>query len=545
MLAMSLVGLDVGSSRVKAHAYRDDGRLLARHQVGLRPLHTRPGWWELNPDDVLAAVIDCLRALAASSRVRRDPIEAVAVSASGREVFPTDASGRPLGPCIMAADVRGTEHARFVLQSACAAEWVKRCGHVPGRMDPISRILWWQKHRPEAAQRAHAFLGWHEFLALRLAGSAVTDHSLAGQWLAYDLARGSWSLDRVEELGVEPTLLPEIQPWGSVIGVVSSAVISGSPKLAVGGFDAVCAGVGAGAVERGTCGLVSGSWEDVIAPVSEPPPAGGLVSSGFVVGPYPAVDGLALLGLNPNGGVAIDWGRRLFRLSWARLENELTRHKEPSPVIAVPHVSGSTCPFGDIRHSRGALLGATLATNGVDLVRAVLEGVALEFAAMLDRLAEFGSPASLVRATGGGTRSPWWMQLKADLGQVTVEVTQAESGAFAAAMLGGVALGTYPSLAEALRTSVIPTARYEPNEQRADLFAERRALYLDLVQQIVASTRPGVASRPPVRKVARQSPTIGGLPAEALHLAATALLEHNPNPALLARPAKRDSSVRS
>ncbi|MGN6872031.1 MAG: FGGY-family carbohydrate kinase [Solirubrobacteraceae bacterium] len=487
---MSLLGLDVGSSRVKANVYRDDGRPLVRHHRALRAIHARPGWWELAPDDVLAAVTECLTALVASPRVRRDPIRAVAISASGREIFPVDRSGRPLGPCIMAADTRGAECAQLIAKSATDGDWLERCGHVPGRMDPINRVLWWQRHRPETAQSAHRFLGWHEFLALRMAGTAVTDPSLAAQWLAYDLSRAEWSVDRVGELGIDPGLLPEIRPWGSAIGAVSSKFLPNRPILAVGGFDAICAAMGTGAIEPGACALVSGSWEDVIAPIPQLPQSDGVAASGFSVSPYPSSGALALVGLNPNGGVVIDWIRRLMRFSWTRLENELAALDRPGPVVAVPHLSASTCPFGNIPHSRGAFLGATLATQSVDLVRAVLEGVALEFAVMLDRLAEYGTPTHLVRATGGGTRFPWWMQLKADLGGVPIEVTDSESGAFAAAILAGVTVGAFPSLTQALRTSVVSTARYEPVEARAKLYAERRGLYLELVQATAASEPP-------------------------------------------------------
>ncbi|HZT54315.1 MAG TPA: FGGY-family carbohydrate kinase, partial [Gaiellaceae bacterium] len=269
------------------------------------------------------------------------------------------------------------------------------------------------------------------------------------------------------------------------IGTIAPDLLPGRPVLAVGAFDAVSAAVGAGAVEDGTCGLVSGSWEDVVAPVGAPPPAAGLAASGFVVGPYPAVAGLGLLGLNPNGGVAVEWARRLARVSWPRLERELEARGQPSPVVVVPHVSGSTCPFGDLQRSRGALLGATLATSGVDLVQAVLEAVALEFTVMLERLAKGGATPRLVRATGGGTRSRWWMQLKADLARAPIEVASADSGAFAAALLAGVALGTYPSLTDALRSLVRPVARYEPVEERAARYAERRALYLELVPELL------------------------------------------------------------
>ena len=106
---MSLVGIDVGSSAVKAAAYSEACRYLAGASSVITPVYPAPGQWETDPLDVWRATSQTMQELGAQDTVRRDPVRAIAISASGRENFPADASGFPLGNGLMGADVRGEE----------------------------------------------------------------------------------------------------------------------------------------------------------------------------------------------------------------------------------------------------------------------------------------------------------------------------------------------------------------------------------------------------------------------------------------------------
>ncbi|HEX9518043.1 MAG TPA: FGGY family carbohydrate kinase, partial [Streptosporangiaceae bacterium] len=137
---MSLVGIDVGSSAVKAAAYRAGGGLLAQAAEDVPSRHPAPGAAEVGGDDVWAGVVRAVRRLTASERVRRDPPVALAVSASGREGFPALADGSPLGPCLRTADARRPATELAAALERPAAQWIRDCGHVPDHMDPTNRI---------------------------------------------------------------------------------------------------------------------------------------------------------------------------------------------------------------------------------------------------------------------------------------------------------------------------------------------------------------------------------------------------------------------
>lgn len=498
--SMSLIGIDIGSSSVKTVVYDLRGKPLAEASEVYMPKRPQPGWWELNPEEVWSATLKSLSKVAGTRTARSDPPEMMAISASGREAFPVDKNGKALGPCIMAGDTRGAELEAQTASQATREEWYSSCGHIPERMDPVNRLLWWQRQHPDVMNRSRFFLGWHEFITLRLAGRPVTDRSLASKWCVYEF-EGKWSAQRLAKLDIDPRILPEIAAWGTDIGRLrpSLAARLGLPKtlgIAVGCFDAACAALGTGASPEGVAGLVSGTWEDLIVPTTKLPPIE-IVDSGFWVGPHPGSAGLAVLGLSPNGTVVVDWARSLMGISLPKLKRILEDGgPQPSPVLAVPHFSGATVSWPGGRKSKGGLLGLSLASSETDIIQSLMESIAYDLLAMVQGVRPCGVKMSKLRAAGGGTRSAWWTQLKADLTGLPIEVVeQSESGTVGAALLAGLASGAYASLEEGSKTFLRVSRRYEPDAKRAALYAEKLEAYRAAVSVLLHQTdwqaRPG------------------------------------------------------
>jgi len=488
---MSLIGIDVGSSSVKVGVYRSNGKPLAHASKTLTPRRPQPGWWEIEPEEVWTATLNGLRHVLGARAVQRDPPVMMAISASGREAFPVDQNGSPLGPCIMAGDVRGTE---FELSSAShmsIPDWYLACGHLPERMDPVTRLLWWRQHHPSITKRMRYFLGWHEFLTLRLGGKAITDKGLAGKWMIYDLALGGWSPQRLAEFDIEPGTLPTVRPWGEIIAELKPELaaelgVTKALKIAVGGFDASCATLGTGASGKGVGGLVSGSWEDLIVPTDRPPSVE-ILNRAMSLGPHPGGGGLAVFALSPNGTVVLDWARSFTGLSLRTLNHNLENSgPQPSPVLAIPHFSGATVPWGHKRESRGTLTGLTLASSSTDVTKALMEGIAYDLCLTFESLRQAGMNITSLRAAGGGTRSDWWTQLKADLLGVPIEVTHhPEPGTLGAALLAGLAAKIHPTLEHGSSQWVSPNRRFEPVSERGNLHRENFEAYRKKAGQLI------------------------------------------------------------
>jgi len=137
-------------------------------------------------------------------------------------------------------------------------------------------------------------------------------------------------------------------------------------------------------------------------------------------------------------------------------------------LTPLPHVSGAQV--------QGATFeGITLATKGLDVIRALLEAIACEFSLTIERLSRRGIESSLVRATGGGAKLDWWLQLHADVCGIPFEVVaQDEPGAFGAAILAGVGAGIYPSVSSAIEELVAVSRRFEPDAMRGATYAAVR-----------------------------------------------------------------------
>jgi xylulokinase len=490
---MSLLGIDVGSSSVKVGAYHENGELIDVARGDVTPLHPQPGWWEQDPDEVWQTTSNLVRSLTRKRVLRRDPPRAVAISASVRENFPADSEGNPLAPCIMAADVRGAEFEVPPRGVTLPEPWSLSCGHMRERMDPFNRLLWWHKNHPDILKRANCFPGWHEFFALRLCGRYVTDCTIAGRWLIYDLKRRGWEMERLSAYEVRQELIPDIAPWGTIIGEVRREVLEdwGIPhplKMAVGASDINCAALGAGVSTSDETCLVSGSFENLLIPTDNFPTATMLLR-GLSVTAHPGASAHAVWAICPTGTAVLNWARNLLNVSIEDLDALLENNGTvPSSVLAIPYLSGAFIYWEGGRRLRGALFGLTLATSQLDIVKAFMESIAYDHVNTLSLLRNEGVDVKYVRAMGGGSRSPWWTQLKTDMMDVPIEVVnQPEPGTRGAALLAGLAVGVFQDITEAARASVGSIRFHEPDPKRAELHAEQLETYRNTVSNTLST----------------------------------------------------------
>lgn len=487
---MSLVGIDVGSSSVKVSAFSEDGVLIGTASSNLTPLYPGPGLWETDPEDIWRATTAAMQGLMAQEPLRHDPPQAMAISASGRENFPADAQGNPLGNGIMGADVRGREFEIPPAGAPVPEPWCLACGHLRERMDPVFRQAWWRANQPAIMDRAGYFFGWIDFLTYRMTGKAVMDHSTASRYAVYDLASSGWSQERVRTFDFPAHLLPQTQPWGSIVGrlrpdVAADWHLPAGVQVAQGCHDLNCAALGAGVFEVGTVCLVSGSYENILA-ITDQLPTATMLLKGLSVMPQPGEAGLSIIAVHPTGNAVLNWARSLTGESIEAVENALAPRREPNAVLAVPYLSGAMTYWEDGRKARGGLLGLTLATTGIDIVQAFMESIAYDTVNTLTLMRQAGIPIDKIRITGGGARSPWWTQLKADMTDLPVEVVaHPEPGTLGAALLAGLAIGVYDDLEDVSRRLSGTATTYLPDPERAERHQARLETYRQLMDLLL------------------------------------------------------------
>lgn len=491
-----LLGLDVGTTNVKAAAYTTDGRPVAVATRRLAVLRPRTDWTEYDPEALFGSAAAVLRT------VIRDlggvPVAGVAVASMAETAVPVDGAGAPLAAAVAWHDQRSRPQAEW-WRDEVGEEAVYRLTGLPILpIFGIHKLLWFREHAPQAFARMRAWLNIADFIAYRLCGTQATDRSLASRLMVLDLRTRAWSTELLAACDVEPAVLPQLVDSGERIGAVhrdgfeASGVPIGTP-VAAGGHDHPCGAFALGLVEPGDVMDSMGTSESILSVVREPRLTREMAISGYQQGIHVVPERCYCNGGLYTSGAAVEWLRTLIAPNeadaYAALQ-ELAAEAPPGSggVYFLPHLRLASPPHVDL-DARAAFLGMRSGTGRADLARALFEGLAFEAQASLDGLLErMGLALKRVRAIGGGTRNALLMRIKAALLGRTIEVSSFEEATSqGAAMLAGVGAGIYRDAADA-------TLRVRPSFERVDADAawteHYQRAYRGVYQQLYPAVQP-------------------------------------------------------
>jgi len=342
--------------------------------------------------------------------------------------------------------------------------------------------MWLREHEPATFRQARCFppvggymLGW-------LTGTLAQDHANASSTLLYDVRTGSWDGRMLATADIDPGLLAEIRPSAQAAGTLTAEAVEDlglgrDTVVVVGTGDEHAACVGAGAIVPGLVADVTGTAEPVA--VTAPSP---VFDAEHVVETHAhAITGLLLVE-NPgfvSGGCTLWCARSVLDIDQAGLFELAARAPAGADgVLFVPALSGATVPRWNDR-MRGSFAGLSMNHDRSHLARAVVEGCSFALRDVLGRLDALGLAGEEIRIVGGGARSELWLQIKADVtGRTVRPVLAEEPTALGAAILAGLAAGTFRDAADAVARTVTPSADgYEPDERARAVYEERYAQY--------------------------------------------------------------------
>ncbi|HXG75096.1 MAG TPA: xylulokinase [Gaiellaceae bacterium] len=454
----ALVGLDVGTTGVKALALGPDGAVLASAEEGY-PLSTpQPGWSEQDPDDWARAAERALAALA---------LEPSALGFSGQMhgLVCLDERDRVLRPAILWNDQRTGAECAAIEERIGLERLVALTGNraLPGFTAP--KLLWLRRHEPDVYARIRRITLPKDYVRLRLTGEWATDAADASGTLLFDVAGRRWSAEVLAALELPGAWLPPVRESTEVAGA----------------GDQQAAALGVGAVEPGTLSVVLGTSGVVFSalPAYAHDPAGRVHAFCHAL-----PDTWEAMGVMLNAAGALRWFRDAAAPGTAY--DELTAEAVRWPPGAegltfLPYLQGERTPHAD-PDARGAFAGLSLRHDRGALVRAVLEGVAYGLRDSLELLRALGVSPERARASGGGARSRLWLEIVASVLGLPLELTAVEEGsAYGAALLAGVAAGAFPDARAAVQACVRVRETVEPNAAWAAAYEEGyarfRALY--------------------------------------------------------------------
>jgi xylulokinase len=448
-----LVGLDVGTTGVKALALSPDGDVLARAEEGYGLSTRHPGWAEQDPEDWWQAAARALAALGGEPT-------AIGLSGQMHGLVVLDDQDRVLRPAILWNDQRTEAECAEIEQQIGLARLVQLTGNRALTGFTAPKLLWLRRHEPETYARiAHVLLP-KDYVRLRLTGERVSDVADASGTLLLDVAGRRWSEEMLEALEVDPGWLPRVIESPEVSGETRAGV-----PVAAGAGDQAAAALGVGVDRPGPVSVVLGTSGVVFAAL----PAFAADAQARVHAFCHAVPGgWHAMGVMLSAAGSLRWLRDA--LGGAIRYDQLTAAADEWPPTAegltfLPYLAGERTPHAD-PHARGALAGLTLRHDRGALVRAVLEGVAYGLRDSLELLRELGVSPKSGRVSGGGARSELWLRILASVLDLPLQRTAADEGsAFGAALLGGVAAGVFRDVHEAVATCVRVLDTVDPDPQ--------------------------------------------------------------------------------
>ena len=454
----SLIGLDVGTSGVKAIALSPDGEVVGRAEEGYELSIPRPGWAEQDPDDWVRAAEHALERLGVQG-------ERIGLSGQMHGLVALDSDRRVLRPAILWNDQRTAPECAQIEDRIGLERLIELTGNraLPGFTAP--KLLWLRRHEHDVYERiAHVLLP-KDYVRLRLLGEQATDAADASGTLLFDVANRRWSEEVLGELEIPPEWLPPVS---------ESTEVAGAGDQAAGAL-------GVGVHTPGPVSVVLGTSGVVFAPLDAfaPDPEGRAhVFCHAVPGTWHA------MGVMLSAAGSMSWFRHAFApdVEVERLDAEAEDWQPGAEgLLFAPYLSGERTPHAD-PDARAAFVGLSLRHDRGALTRAVMEGVAYGLRDSRELLRELGCTIEVGRVSGGGARSSLWLKIVASVLGLPLQRTVVEEGAaYGAALLAGVASGVFRDVGEAVDACVEVRDEIEPDPAWEGIYAEGyerfRALY--------------------------------------------------------------------
>jgi xylulokinase len=471
---LALLGIDIGTTHVKARAYDEAGRLLADARRQTPTTRLPDGGAEYESDALEEAAFGAAR----EAIERAGPPRAIGIASMAESGFLLGEEGEALAPAMAWFDGRTAPQAERWRERIDAEDLFSRTGLHATPLPTACKLEWLREDSPYLFARATGWLGMSEYLVFRMTGERTTDPSLAGRTMLYNVGSGGWDGELCGLAGIPPGLLPPVREAGTVLGGLTPEAArrlsapAGLPVV-VAGHDHICGAFGAGSTAPGEIVDSMGTAEASLLTLTEPPLDAAGHALGLPVGRHVLPGRYYVAATLPRSGGLVEQLKQLL----GGTEEDLARWTREAAGLA-PGGGGVCLPPTDEDPGADGLLVYALGDGGRPghLLRAVLEGLTLKMNHDLARaVAASGTGPTRITLVGGGAQSGLWAQLKADVSNLPVRiVSDAECVARGAALLAGVGSGLYKD------TDAVPHPDYEADLEPSGQYSAYELLYAEV-----------------------------------------------------------------
>lgn len=481
-----LLAHDLGTSGNKATLYSVQGELIASRVHPYDLLISNGNWAEQCANDWWEAVRSTTKELTALV----NPSEIAAISFSGQMMgcLCLGSDGAPLHNALIWADMRAREQEIQVRRQIEEKDFYRITGHRISPSYSAFKLAWLREHEPEIYRKTAVVLNAKDYIIYCLTGRLVTDQSDASSTCLYDLNRHVWSDDMLSLFCLDRNKMPDILPSTAIAGSVTplaaqqTGLVAGTPVVC-GGGDGPCSAVGTGCVREGIANSCIGTSSWISMAAHQPVIDSDMITINFdhVIPGYVlpcgtmqcgggslswAVSNLCSKGDSPEDGDVYD-----------RVEAAVGRSASGAKgLLFLPHLIGERSPHWD-PEARGAFIGLTLEHTLDDLLRAVMEGVALTLDMILSALQRH-VPIDRLVAIGGGAKSANWLQIFADVYGISIQRPNIlkEACSMGAAVTAGVGAGVFRDF-EVIDRFLKTETVYEPRQAHWQIYQSLKPIY--------------------------------------------------------------------
>ncbi len=496
MKDIRLLGIDAGTTSLKAVLYNDKGIPVASGSVEYNLLTPRPNIVEASPDIYWNSLQFVMKEIVSKLGVSKIDINAIAVSSQSETFVVLDSDGNPLRNVIVWLDSRSGKESDIIMKEFGREKVYYTTGSPD--VDPTweaTKLLWIKRNEPEIFKKVSKILQVEDYLIYKMTNEFAANGSLYCSSLLYDIINNHWWKEMLDFLGINEDLLPNLHQSGVRVGSLTKKAmeelrINNNSVVVSGGMDQACGCIGTGNIIPGDLTENIGASLNVCVTTDKP-----IFDSKFrvpcqihtVPGKYMYVP------WTKGGGMVLKWFKDNFcEQQIMEADDQKTsvykildmKIKEVLPgsggVIMLPHLTGAMSPEIN-EHARGVFYGINLSTTRDVILRSIMESITYLLKSNIELIEDAGISVKEIIASGGASNSDIWNQIKADiLGKNLITVANKDSGCLGAAILAGTGAGIFESLKEACDLIIKRGKEYLPNETNVKIYKQYYQIYKEL-----------------------------------------------------------------
>mgnify|MGYP000862962592 CR=1 FL=1 len=500
-----LIGIDEGTTGCKTCIFEFDGTLVGSDYREYPCYYPKSGWVEQYGDEITSGLFASCNSAINKAKIDPKEIEAVALSTQGSVWGPLDKDGVLIRAFMGWQDTRGAAYVDRMMKGEYIdpAELYQIAGYGPATVPALTKYLWFKDNEPELFAKTEYFASHQEYFLQRFGADDwfVTDTASASRTGVFDIDNNCWSEKIiVDALGLDINKFPKIVKAGTVVGTINKHIaemtgLAEGTKLCVGAMDQNCSTMGGGLVKGGSAVAVIGTYGSTYVAMDESvrDPNRTLIfkhNSGPENYTFEAASIASASSYRWYRDVFCDLevaaGKVVGTDPYELINQQIDKVAPGANGISfLPYLQGAGSGPRSDNYARGCILNANLGTTKAEIARAVMEGITFEMRDNIDSIRRIGIELKDLRITGGGTKTPIWCQMQADIYKQTVSVLQtSETGCLGAAIYAGVGAGVYKDYEDAANKAVRIKEVYTPNPDNYEAYDRAYKRYVTAYESL-------------------------------------------------------------